>query len=83
MFQNLTTNEVLALVAFAVAHMGGLLAAFRAWTHSKAARKLAQDTLDALLIDLREDLADAVAEGASQVIAVVKEHATPAPKVMQ
>jgi hypothetical protein len=72
MLETLTATELVALIVWALTNIGALFAAFRAWVQSSQARILSQETLDAILIDLREDLADAVAEGASQVIAEVK-----------
>ena len=65
MFQNLDA----ATITFIIANAAGLVAALRAWAHSKAARSLLEDFVTDMTEDLKTHIITAVAEGADQVIA--------------
>lgn len=68
-----------ATITFIIANAAGLVAALRAWAHSKEARAL----LEELVVDMGEDLKShiitAVAEGADQVIAKLPVKRAPKP----
>lgn len=73
-----------ATITFIIANAAGLIAAFRSWSHSAAARTLIQDLVVDMGEDLKTHIVAAVAEGADQVIAKLpvkrapKADATPA-----
>lgn len=69
--------ETSHVVAFLLANALGLLAAARAWAHSKEARALLEDLVHDVGEDLREHIVVAAAEAAAEVIANLPKKRTP------
>jgi hypothetical protein len=55
-------------ILFLILNAGALLAAFRAWSHSKEARALAEELVEDIGDSLRTHIVVAAAEAAQQVI---------------